>query len=100
MSAGMCGDCAFRPNSPEREPYSGGLEAEGGSLIDLLEQRLRTYREETKPFFCHVGATCSKRDGWRYVLSVPEGVELRVCAGWLATRERILNGGQGGSAVS
>lgn len=39
---GMCGDCAYRPGSPER-------------VVDFMTDQLRSLPVEGKPFYCHDG---------------------------------------------
>ena len=47
-----CIDCAFHNDSPEREPGTGGIAAEGGSLVDVIVARVRA-GNFAAPFYCH-----------------------------------------------
>jgi hypothetical protein len=75
-----CIDCAFNKRSPEHEVGSGGLSAEGGSVVDVIRQRVED--GDYMPFFCHEGMECVDVDGWRAVNGIPEGATLQICHGW------------------
>lgn len=94
----MCGDCAYRPHSPERE----GAEGYAGDE-ELLDDLVAT----GTPFFCHAGVR--RVVAWRH----PSGVEIPghpgaydppiengvpyqadgtpglLCAGWLLRRAKV-----------
>lgn len=79
----MCGDCAYRPHSPERsggEGYNG----DAGTLDDLVRNR--------EPFYCHQGIRkpVSHRHPAAYDPPIRDGVPYKadgtpanLCAGWL-----------------
>ena len=59
----MCEDCAFRPNSPERQGVEGYENNDGGEgLAELVEKG--------EPFYCHQGMR--KIVKWRH----PVGAEI------------------------
>ena len=88
-----CVDCAFHPESPENEFGSGGLAAEGGSIVWLLRDRIRAYKADVTPFFCHENLPTIPNDGWRAVAAIAKDTpldQLEVCAGWAAEYRRII----------
>ena len=70
----MCDDCAFRPNSPERQD-----EYKWADIIDT------TIVNEIHPFYCHKGMAC-KLSGNTLTYQMPEEGEAAMtpCAGWRA----------------
>lgn len=88
----MCGDCAYRPRSPERQGEAGYAGDE-----DLLEDLVTS----GKPFYCHAGirriATLRHPSGAEVpghpgaydppiLANVPykaDGTPANLCAGWL-----------------
>jgi hypothetical protein len=48
----MCEDCAFRPNSPERQGLDGYENNDGG-------ERLAELVDKGEPFYCHQGCARS-----------------------------------------
>jgi hypothetical protein len=94
----MCGDCAYRPDSPERTLAHTALKLEDLPL-------------DGSPFWCHQGIR--RPVEWRHpdgrtmpgaaddyqppmVAGVPyqaDGSPARLCAGWAVRRDRVLRGG-------
>lgn len=91
----MCGDCAYRPGSPERrgdESYTGNA--------DFLDELVAT----ATPFYCHAGIR--RATAWRHPADVEipghpgaydppikdavpykaDGTPANLCAGWLLRR--------------
>lgn len=91
----MCGDCAYRPDSPER---NGDERYDHGELLDELP-------DGEVPFWCHRGMRKVKE--WRHPLGIviaadgdyyvpvqadgvpyqTDGSPARQCAGWAARRK-------------
>lgn len=89
----MCHDCAFLPDSREREPGSAPCQYEGASVIQVKIMQLACFvagDERERPFFCH--QTVPVVDG-RYVPESlnPDGtpVDVPLCAGYAAERARL-----------
>jgi hypothetical protein len=99
---GMCGDCAYRPHSPEKQSQS----SHAGNSIEL--ERLAVSGEK---FFCHTGF--SVPIAWEHpagmripadpnsdgdyqspiLLGIPyraDGQPGLLCAGWSARRRALL----------
>ena len=70
----MCNDCAFRPNSPERQDLYKWAEIIRATIVD-----------QEHPFHCHKGLKC-RLQGQDLVYLTPEPGEalMHPCAGWLA----------------
>lgn len=93
----MCGDCAYRPRSPERQGEAGYSGDE-----DFLEDLVETGR----PFYCHAGVRRVVRlrhpagveiDGHPGAYEPPihdsvpykaDGTPANLCAGWLLRRAK------------
>lgn len=88
-----CRDCAYHPASPENVPYGGPIAAEGGSVVDFLEMRIREVGA-AQPFHCHENLPCDDIDGWRAAKpgADVDDAALEVCAGWAAAYRRITGG--------
>lgn len=72
----MCADCAFRPDSPERNPAYPGINME---QIKILAEGALAMGFPPTPFLCHAG--CPPKDGSYIMPEDPK--KLRVCEGWL-----------------
>lgn len=78
----MCDNCAFRPDSPERQDPEGWT-----ALIESMGYR-------GIPFMCHKGLPLSSEEGQSHVHPVledgrPDFERERPCRGWIAHKGKL-----------